>query len=191
MRWFVACLIFLFPTFAAAQPFGIVMGQKVETLQAEKTERDFIYKVKPPKSHPEMDFYLVTATPTQGVCLVKGVGVDHSNDSFGFKVKETADSISKQISATYGSVFYLNDFLERGSIWQDPKYWTMAIRKNERYYQYVWRKSKKSALASDVSEILETVSATSSETTYLTVQFTFNNHAACKAEMDSTVAKAF
>ena len=137
-----------------------------------------------------MEAYVVTATPEQGVCMVKGVGVDHAGDAYGYKIIDVAADLRRQISVTYGSS-RLNDFLESGSIWRESNDWAMAILKHERSYQFVWNRSAGSTLPNNVVEILETVGATSPGSTYLTLQFKYSNYSACQAEIDKVSAKNF
>ena len=190
MRFLIVCFILSSPCLAVAQPFGIVMGQQIDTLKAEKTSKEFTYMVTPPKTHAEMEAYVVIATPGQGVCSVRGIGINHANDAFGFKIKDIAASIRKQVNATYG-LSTLNDFLEPGSIWREANEWAIAVSKDERAYQFTWGKKTGPVISNNVVEILETVGAADRDTTYLTLQFRFNNYKLCKAEIDTAEAKAF
>ncbi len=190
MRWFVVCFVVLLPSLGAAQPFGIVMGQQVEALQPEKTAHEFTFRVTPPKIHPEMDGYYVVATPGQGVCMVRGVGVHHANDGFGFKIKDVAAEVRQQVDATYGRP-ELYDYLRRGSMWGTASDWAFAISKDERVYQSVWGKKEGSTLPNNVVEVIEDVQAANVNTTFLVLQFQFSNYGACKKEMDGAAAKAF
>ena len=190
MRFFVLCLFLSFSSLATAQPFGIVMGQQVETLKAEKTDQEFTYRITPPKTHPEIERYLVTATPGQGVCAVGGISTDHSEDAFGIKVRNVAIDIRKQIDTVYGPS-RIEDFLETGSIWRNANEWTTAIFKHERTYQFVWGKKAGPIISNNVVKISASVQAFDHSSTYLLILFVFKNYEACKAEMNGAASKAF
>jgi len=190
VKSFLIALLLLFAGAASAQPFGIIMGQQAEDLKGVGTARPFVYSITPLKTHSEMESYVVTATPGQGVCLVRGVGVDHDNDGYGSAVQRAVGELRRQVEATYGPG-KLFDHLNAGSMWHESNYWIMGILKNERSYQVSWANNSVTNLPNNVAEILETVVATESEKSYVTLQFKFKNYTACKAEMTAVATKVF
>jgi len=170
-----------------AQPFGIEMGTPQSKLNVVKSLEDpYSYVAIPPKTHPEFESFVVVATPTQGTCVVRGIGVTHSNDKYGTEIQHAFATIRQQVDATYGRS-QLNDFLQPGALWRDANEWVRAVEKHERVYQAVWE----GTLANNVVQILLTTGALDNERSYLKLQFHFTNFGACDAERKTINAKVF
>lgn len=67
----------------------------------------------------------------------------------------------------------------------------MALRQSERSYQASWDAESRATLKNRVQEILLTAVASSSTTSYLALQFKFDNFAACDSERKSAASRAF
>jgi hypothetical protein len=175
---------------AAAQAFGISAGDKVETLDVVRDIGEGKYLVNVPSPHPEFEVYRVTASDTAGTCLVVAAGVDHDRDRYGDSVRAAYEKVAAAIDKRYGKGLEY-DHLRSGALWDDRDEWVMAIAQNERSLQMAWTPEYGSDLTDDITEILLTVNASSSSSSYLHLQYRFANYDACSAEISSQVDAVF
>jgi hypothetical protein len=167
-----------------AQPFGIAEGTPTDKLMVLKELAPFAYFITPKNSHPDIESYSVISTPEHGVCAVLGYGFTLNNDAYGTRVRDVFKKITGQLSDKYGnSKSY--DFLNFGSIWNDPKYWAMSLHKNERHYSRFWDKEEKSTLQNGIESIALSANSLGSDSTYIVIRFEYDNIAKCRAKMES------
>jgi hypothetical protein len=178
-------LTFLASAAFADGPFGIAPGAALESLKIEREISTGRYVIEVPNRHPEFEFYIVTATPAAGVCSVSGIGKDHDNDRFGIDVREAFSTLREQLERRYGQGEEIM-FLRRGALWDSSDEWVMSIRQNERAHQMSWENVVQSVVGSEINDILLTVNANSSSSSYVTLQYRFLNIEACRAEIDQT-----
>lgn len=175
------------PPSAFAQAFGIAMGESVASIKNSTEIRPGYYSVEVPSPHSEFESYVVRASDTHGACVVRGVGKDHINDRFGISVKRAFESLETILENNYGP-FLKNDFLRGGALWDDSNEWVMAIRQNERVFQSVWDRDENSRLPSNIKSIILQVNATSSDSSWIALQYTYINIDACEEELSSAEA---
>lgn len=170
---------------ANAQPFGIEMGTSIRNLSDVQEIASFTYRITPPRQHPEFETYVVRATPKQGVCQINAVGKDHRNDRYGRSVQRAFDGLRSQLDEIYGRSGFV-DGLRPRALWNGTHEWVMAIRQNERVYQAAWDEEEGSRMRDNVESILMQVNATSASSSWINLQYRFNNHGACRTEMDAS-----
>ena len=131
----------LLATVANAGPFGYEMGQKIEGEPDGQTDDGLSYITVESPPNP-FDTLMVYYTEQTGLCQIRAfIDVDETADSYGYSHREKTDWLAEQIEAKYGKPTSTFDFLHAGSIWKEPKYWLMSLRKNERSYSYHWGES--------------------------------------------------
>ena len=108
----------------------------------------------------------------------RGIGVTVRSSSHGVEMRRAFDDLAAMVGDTYGE-YEEADFLLRGSIWDEPEDWMMALRQNERQLQAVWSGP---ALPNGVSSIILGASALSGSEGYLVLQYSFENEQLCDAE---------
>jgi hypothetical protein len=132
----------------AAEPFGFHKGmtrqQAVEAVGASNVEKcanlngvDRLCLRTAPKPHPAFDEYDLIFSPKEGLLKVQAIGPTISVNSYGDEAKEAFHDIAAQLSARYGPP-NIADFLQAGSIWNEPKDWMMGLLKNERILASTW-----------------------------------------------------
>jgi hypothetical protein len=168
----------------AEGPFGVVPGTKIEDLNIEREISPGRFLIEVPRGHSEFEAYFVVASDAQGVCLISGIGKEYDNDRFGVNVRKSFDRIRGQLERRYGGGRE-NFFLRDGAVWDSPNEWVMSIRQNERSHQLVWERGVNLAAEGSIMEILLTVNASSSDSSYLTLQYRFTNFEACRKELES------
>lgn len=120
-------------------PFGIARGETLAALDKPEQLNPGFYKVgSVPQPYPNVEDYIVQNTPQHGTCMVKAIGESTPSDSFGQKAKSAIDAVRDDVSTRYGKPTHAFDFLQSGSIWNDPQDFMMGLAKNERTYSYFW-----------------------------------------------------
>jgi hypothetical protein len=167
---------------AADGAFGIAMGQSVDDLNATAVEAGWYKTTSPPKPHRLFPEVVVQATPKQGVCFVKGVGENFNSDSFGSEVRSRMNTVAEQIALKYGQPT-TTDFLMPGSIWNEPDDWMMGLLKGERFYTISWDSKGNTGSLRSLRSIALVVSATSSDTAWIGLEYYFKNEDNCDREI--------
>lgn len=174
-------------SYADDGPFGVSMGTPVESLNCDASDTPTMYYCESlPKPHPDMDVYIVQSTPASGVCWVKALGKDISDNGFGLNVQSSVDKLKDQIASKYGAKFEAFDFLVYGSLWDQPDDWMMGLALEDRYYAYTWTSSSGYVSVSDVEGIYLGAHGSSGNSAYIVVEFAFSNSSVC----DEAVAQA-
>lgn len=165
-------------TDASAQAFGIEKGTPIGSLDILKEVGQFIYSIEVPKPHSEFESYMAFATPEIGVCTVNGIGKDHDNDRYGATVRGAFSNLRGALEKLYGP-YTSFDFIKDGALWDDPEEWVMAIHQNERFHAAFWTREDKSDLPEGLSGISLTVKTLSSDKSYITLGYEFDNMSEC------------
>jgi len=174
---------------SAGGPFGISMGlskANVESvvsaaLTALEGQPHLFSTTAPPRTHPGFGNYVLKILPKAGVCLVRAIGLNIRSSSHGVEVRNAFEDMATSIADTYGE-YGERDFLRPGSYWDEPEYWMMALRKNERALQAVWSQEEGSTLSNGISSIILGTSARSGSEGYLQLQYQFKNSQRCDSE---------
>lgn len=166
----------------ATGPFGIHMGQPLDSLQTEATDRPELFNLAAiPKPHPDIEEVAVVGFPKTGVCVVKGIGYTQENDQTGASVRPIADRLADQLTLKYGKP---SKFDKCGGYFCDSVGWSMDVMNGERIYGYSWTGTKAKPLPENVKELAVGVATTNLAQPYVVVEYIFDNEASCKATGD-------
>lgn len=132
-----------------AGPFGLEMGWKLEDLEKNGIEYELykqdynisIYDVFPEREHPDFEEYVVKIDTEEGIFQISTLRKDISTSSYGTALKNKYETVRDQISRTYGEPKEI-DFLIPDSIWNEPEYWMMALKSEERVLASFWQPNK-------------------------------------------------
>ena len=131
--------IILMATGSSAAPFGFDMQAPPNDSFCKETESKTYYECSSaPKPHSEFERYIVQYDQAVGWCLIKGIGVDHNDNSFGTKIKSSVKEITGQITSKYGAPKTSVDRVRNGSIWDEPEDYMTSLVKNERLAFNLW-----------------------------------------------------
>jgi hypothetical protein len=174
----VSVLSLALPTLAEAGPFGVDLDNfRPEAYDCEKQENSFLMVCKKfSKPHPDVEAYFIKYIPEIGVCYIKAVSKDIIDSRYGRKLQSSVDEIHNQLKGKYGDAT-LYDYLNAGSIWDEPEDWMMGLRKNERQYGY------EQDLKSPIDGVIQFgvyANATSQDTGYWSAQFITPLASACE-----------
>jgi hypothetical protein len=165
-------------------PFGVTMGSpisKYRSCEKHKQQVGWYTCDTLPKGHAGFEVCAIQATPTVGVCFVKGLGIDIDRDPRGIKTRDEIKKLALQIEQTYGTHTRIRDTLSSNSELKAPDEWMKAVEEDERTFSYDWSGGD---YPNDIDSIHLFASAGSASTGYAVVEFYFKNHKLCDAELD-------
>ncbi len=168
---------------AAAGPFGLEKGQPKASVDAEP-QGGQIYRLKTvPKPHPTFVQYSLQIGEKTGLCRINAGSEMFKNDSFGNEARRTFDAVKDQLVSVYG---HADDqqFLRSGALWDEDNEWVMSISQNERVHSVWWTDSKGSKLKDGLRSVALFVGASGRDTSWVMIQYIFENADDCKAEAD-------
>jgi hypothetical protein len=185
----VGLLSLSMPVLAAAGPFGIDLDNfSPQAYGCKATESTFVLNCPDvPKPHPDIETYFIKYMPEVGVCHIKGISIDISDSRYGYKVKSTVDEVYAQLKGKYGEAV-LYDYLNAGSMWDQPEDWTIGISKGERQYGY---EQDLKVPIDGVSVFGVYAKVSGQETGYWVTQFITTHADACKVAETKLKAGSF
>lgn len=178
---------------AADGPFGFEIGSDLSSYEnCSKGENlGFYVCTSAKKEHPGMETYVVQYFEGIGICWVKGIGKDISDNGLGYSTKGTADKLKNQVAKVYGEPTDLFDFLSYGSIWDDLDDWMMGLAQQERYYTYAWSTEDGYQKVKGIDQIMISAKATSSNKGYVVIEFQGENGELCDRAESAEGESAF
>jgi hypothetical protein len=173
--------LFALAVSANAGPLGLNMGQTVAQTKIVKALGSNNYSVSVPNPLNSFENYLAKIGQKIGLCRLIAVGRTFENDAYGSNVSGEYGRLKELIFSKYGASKEF-DFLQAGSIWNEPKDWSMAVMKDERSKSSFWDRSEGSNLPPDIEAInLKVLSANMNEN-YVVITYEFKNFEQCKQE---------
>lgn len=181
-----------------AGPFGIEMGQSLETLKnnglnpTNSTTNDDqgYYYVSPKATHPDFEKYIVQLDEDEGVFWIKAVGRDISDSGYGLTIKSKFSEIESSLQKTYGTG-KLVDYLYPRSIWDEPGDWMMGIAKNERFYFRTWEMQNGKAFPGNIESLGLGVATSSSSKGYIFLEYSGMNKERLEQKIKDKAAQVF
>ncbi|GEM72676.1 hypothetical protein SAQ01S_24420 [Sphingomonas aquatilis NBRC 16722] len=168
-------------------PFGIEFHTPVENLEIVRELGQGKYFVTPPKLHPSFESYVVQATPSVGICWIKGISPAMSNDAFGAQARQLHGTLRSQLEKRYSTGAY-TDRLLSGSIWDEPRYWTQGLTANERHCYVIWERPAARQLPDDVDSIFLGVNGLSSDDTSVSLEYASVRMKQAEAELQDMLS---
>lgn len=193
MKFFITLILTIFTTCTIAGPLGVDMGMSYDTLNKNiklKQIKPFLYStVSLPKNHPDFDNYRLLITPKHGLCKVVAWSNSVKTSVYGEEIRYKFEKIEAALSQKYGEGKKY-DFLRSGSIWNEPRDWTIGLQKNERILAKFWT-SGASELPDSINTIALKAHATDTEIGLIELGYEFKNYGECidwiKAEENSSL----
>ena len=183
----LSCLTIL-ASAVQAGPFGFEMGNKPSNYQCSEMAEANMYRcASAPKGHPDFEAYVLQATSVHGICWIKAVGKNISDNGYGTSTKRQVDGFVDAIKRSYGEDVEKTDFLLSSSIWNEPDEFLMGIVKRERIYTYHW----KSTSDASIGEIYLAAKAVRSDTGYTALEYYGSDYEACSKYSEDQVNDVF
>ena len=185
-------LVMVCNTTLADDPFGFAIN-------TSPTEYDFCSTVEKnkyicstaPKPHNEFDAYILWHIEGIGVCALIATGKNIERDSYGVEIKRRVDDVKGQIEKKYGPPSDQFNFLNAGSIWDEPNDWMMGLYQNERRYIYYWSKNLGFKPVGTVEFILLEAIGLSRSTGSINLKFEYKSMGSCKTEESNANSDIF
>lgn len=172
-------------------PFGLVIGSPVEQFDCMESGTDSIYRCTPSNPHPAFEIYAVKASSSHGICWIKAIGTDISDNGRGTNTKSKTDEIAAQVASVYGNWTDNFDFLSVGSIWDESDEWLMGMVQNDRYYGFTWGVEDGYEPQKNVVSVYVGADATRSNVGYVVAEFSGSNLAECEEEIAAKQSSVF
>jgi hypothetical protein len=170
---------------------GMTLAQvKSQTGSEPKLVQDDLYEVDPPNKNNLFESYVVRIHNTYGVYMIKAIGKNIETNGYGIGVKTAFDQLLASIERTYGK-YKKTDELLRGSIWNDPDDWMMALRRNERFLFASWDREIGSTLSPDLKSIAIAAAALSSSRGYVSLDYYSINYDTVNEEKKTSQDSVF
>ena len=115
-------------------PFGVTMGQHVEGI--ETTDDGMPYdELNPPLGFVDLTVFGTPSTGATAILLLKQVD---NPDAFGNDLRAAMEEISEPLIAKYGEPSDDIDYLNHGSLWDEPREWLRGLAEGDRVKAMVW-----------------------------------------------------
>ena len=85
-----------------------------------------------PTPFPNVGYYLLTISPTQGLLKIAAETNDIDTDTNGEDLNNQFHTIEAELTKQYGKPTRQEDFLKPRSIWGGEDEWTLSYMKKER-----------------------------------------------------------
>lgn len=91
-----------------------------------------------PNPFPDVGYYRLTISPTQGLLRVAAETNDIDTDTTGVDLINQFHRVEAELTKQYGKPTRQEDFLKPGSIWAGEDEWTLSYMKKERTLSSHW-----------------------------------------------------
>lgn len=124
-------------------PFGLDIGMTYEEVKAacNGSEPEYIsddrYFVRPKKSHPLFEKYIVWINKDYGLYYIKAISYDIHTSNYGTEVKNRFIDILNPLESKYGN-FKKIDTVDKDYTLNEEQYWMSALKDGARTYSASW-----------------------------------------------------
>ena len=174
-------------------PFGFDIGMTYNEVKEAcgGTEPEHIsddrYWVKPKKSHPQFEKYIVWISDSVGLYYVKGVSKEISTSEYGNEVKSEFENLVNTLEKKYGK-FTKTNKIKPDYLWKDERYWTQSIRDGARTYTAQWTANDNNYKAYDgLFGIIVDIKSFSPQTALIYIEYMFINANAAQEALDDVL----
>ena len=145
------------------------------------------YIVKPKKSHPLFEKYIVWISDSVGLYYIKGISRDISTTSYGTEVKNKFNDLLSSLEKKYGK-FKMTDTVKSDYYLKDNQYWMSAMRDGARTYQANWNATEDNFKDfNGVMSIAIGIKADYSISAYIWIEYAFLNALDAEQEKDDVL----
>ena len=167
-------------------PFGFDIGMTYDEVKAacNGVEPEHIgddrYYVKPIKSHPDFEKYVVWISPVYGLYYIKGIGSFISTTDNGKNIKNKYNNLLKVLEKKYGKYFGVN-FLNPNYNWNEDSNWLEKLKnKDIKYHSYFNLNYENYDGLDFVLLGIDTTDTFTITDAYIFIEYEFYNHEASK-----------
>ena len=179
----------IFPTLAMASPFGLKMGMTIKEIAKECEGRpEFVkndaYIIKPKKSHPSFEYYIVFVDKNKGLYRIKALSSAINTNAYGTALQNSFNVTKDRIAKKYGEPT-IRDEIDPESVFKEGNYWMYTLKGGARTLDAIWGKGEKLGDNLDLVALKCSASEISSHQGFLTLYYVFKNADKIEDEQDS------
>lgn len=165
-------------------PFGLWMGMPLADIDWDIDEiRPGRYRCHTvPKPHSSFESYILQITPRCGLAWIKAIGKTVNTSVYGYELQSEFAAMEKRLSGVYGKG-EKTDILLYGSIWNEPRDWMQSLLNKERILMTSWPGKRAPDLPNQLKSVGLVVTALSSDSGYIAVEYSFTNEERSDAEI--------
>ena len=166
-------------------PFGFDIAMSYDDVKVacngEEPEliADDRYYVKPKKTHPLFQKYILWISPKYGVYYIKAHSSEISTSEYGTEVKNKFENLVTILEKKYGT-FKRIDTVKPDYSWKDDKDWMQALKDGARKYQAVWTPTAGTIGQYDGLNAIyigiDAVNGYSTKQAYIWIEYSFRNY---------------
>lgn len=179
----------ILPALAMASPFGLKMGMSIREIAKEcEGKPEFVkndaYIIKPKKSHPSFEHYIVYVDKNKGLYQIKAISSNIKTNDYGTELQSSFNATKDRVAKRYGEPT-IRDEIDPESVFQDGNYWMYTLRGGARTLAAVWGEGEKLADNLDMVILECSASENSSRQGFLVLYYFFKNANKIEDEQDS------
>ena len=149
----ILLILLILPTMSFASPFGLKMGmslKEVEKVSLEKPVhiKNDQYLIKPKKSHPRFELYVVLVDSSKGLYEIRAISSGVKTNEYGTELRSLFNEVKDRISKKYGYPL-VRDEIDPQSAFNEDNYWLYTLKNGARTLGAIWdlRESMKDNVA--------------------------------------------
>ncbi|WP_290736362.1 MULTISPECIES: hypothetical protein [unclassified Fibrobacter] len=182
-------IVAIFPALAMASPFGLKMGMTIKDIAKEcEGKPEFVkndaYLIKPKKSHPSFEHYIVYVDKNKGLYQIKAISSDINTNDYGTELQTSFNATKDRIAKKYGEPL-IRDEIDPGSVFHDASYWMYTLKGGARTLAAIWGQGEKLDDSLDMVVLECSASERSTRQGYLVLYYYFKNAEKIEDEQDS------
>lgn len=169
-------------------PLGVKMGLTKAELEAAGivftpvASAPLLYRAtSAPAASSSFDDYVYYIGDEAGLCRIAAWTPVREVNQFGEQVVSAFDELQSALTEKYGKPKEYK-FVQRGSIWNEPRDFMMGLAKEERSHAAAWKQEPKRELPADVETILLSATAFNTSSAAVKLTYEFTNADACIKE---------
>ena len=179
----------ILPALAMASPFGLKMGMSIKEIARECDGKpEFVkknaYIIKPKKSHPSFEYYIVFVDKNKGLYRIKALSSTINTNAYGTELQNSFNVTKDRIAKKYGEPT-IHDEIDPESVFQEGNYWMHTLKGGARTLAAIWGKGEKLADNLDMVILECSASEISSRQGFLILYYFFKNADKIEDEQDS------
>jgi hypothetical protein len=152
-------------TQSSAGPFGFTCGSNKQAItslvgQLNPEGSDDYSTATAPAPYPNVGYYRLTISPTQGLLRIAAESNDVDTDVSGTELIRQFHAIEAELIQQYGKPTQQEDSLKPGSIWAGDNEWTLSYMKKQRTLASHWTFSTPNQCVTSIDLTAEVASQT-------------------------------
>jgi len=173
---FIVALLLSQPLLIAG-PFGLKKGMRPDEIQGlRKVDGRGMYELtEPPNPHPKLQKLRLIFSERSGLAKIIAASDLVSTSRYGEGLRAAYEELAEALAKKYGGGPKITEFLQPGSVWDEPNDWMTALTKDERYHFRMWSKANGLDLPDEIQGIMLRAVGMSAEAGMVFLAYEFDN----------------